>query len=455
MKNITTFLAVLLLSAGVIAFVGVIAKDRAQVATMSAIPMQSAAPSDGRPAGGMGIQDTVFYSEHIKAVTAVTEVFGDGQRLTAAIVEYDVPIKNSSLSTTTFTVSDRNITRVYANARPEKSEVGKDGKFVIIELNAADANAATYNAQGPVLLQASVTVNQAAEVRTASGLRYSPNAKPVSNTRQANLIVDDFQQFKFTDPVTGLVLTYNLFIPKGYNMNTKYPMVLFMHDLGITNLNPYTTLVQGLGATVWASSQEQAKHPAFILAPQYPVALANDNSQTSDYADVTVRLIQDLQKRYSIDGSRLYSTGQSGGCMTAIALNIKHPQLFAASLLVAGQWDASKVAPIAKKKLWIVVSQDDSKAYPGMNAITAELEKHGVIVTRAEWDGTANASQFKRDVETMLQAKPNSNVYYVSFRSDTVILPGQSTAGAAGHRNTWRIAYTIEGVRDWLFQQRR
>jgi predicted peptidase len=390
--------------------------------------------TDERKAGGgPGIQNSIFYSEHIRAATAVTEIFGDGQRLTAVVVEYDTPIKNSSLSATTFTVTGRNIVRVYANARPEKSAAGQDGRFVVIELNANDANAPTYNAQGPVLSQASVTVNQAAPIQTASGLRYAPPAKPVSNTRQMNLIVDDFQQFKFTDPVTGLVLWYNLF----------------------TNINPYMTLVQGLGATVWASSEEQAKHPTFVLAPQYPVPLANDNSQTSDYADVTVRLIQDLQKRYSIDGSRLYSTGQSGGCMAAIALNIKHPTLFAASLLVAGKWDAAKVAPMAKSKLWIVVSQDDIGAYPSMNAIAPELEKHGAKVTRAVWDGNANAAQFKSDVAAMLQAGPDSNVYYVAFRQGTVIPAGQSTAGAAGHRNTWRVAYTIEGIRDWLFKQRK
>ena len=435
--------------------VGVVARSGAQTAPTSDIPTQSGPTGERKAGGGPGIQNTVFYSEHIRAATAVTEVFGDGQRLTAVVVEYDTPIKTSSLSTTTFTVTGRNIVRVYANARPEKSAVGKDGKFVIIEFDAADSNAPTYNAQGPVLRQASVTVNQAAPIQTASGLRYSPTAKPISNTRQMNLIVDDFQQFKFTDPVTGLVLWYNLFIPKGYNPNTKYPLVLFMHDLGVTNINPYTTLVQGLGATVWASSEEQAKHPAFVLAPQYPVPLANDNSQTSDYADVTVRLIQNLQKRYSIDGSRLYSTGQSGGCMAAIALNIKHPKLFATSLLVAGKWDAAKVAPMAKNKLWIVVSQDDIGAYPSMNAITAELEKHGAKVTRAVWDGNANSAQFKRDVAAMLQAGPDSNIYYVAFRQGTVIPPGQSTAGAAGHRNTWRVAYTIEGIRDWLFQQRK
>ncbi|WP_256437063.1 hypothetical protein [Tatumella sp. JGM118] len=30
---------------------------------------------------------------------------------------------------------------------------------------------------------------------------------------------------------------------------------------------------------------------------------------------------------------------------------------------------------------------------------------------------------------------------------------GESTAGASGHRNTWRIAYTIEPLREWIFRQ--
>lgn len=449
MKNTTILPAVLFLAVGSVTISG------AQTATMSDIPTQSGASGAPESQGGVRMQDTVFFSEHIRAVTSVTEVFGDGQRLTAAIMEYDTPIKQSGLSTSAFMVNGRKITRVYANSRPEKSAGGQDGRYVVIKLDAADPNAATFNAQGPVLGQASVIVEQTAEIQTAAGQQYLPTAKPLSNTRQINLIVDDFQQFKFTDPVTGLVLAYNLFVPKNYNPRTKYPLVLFMHDASVTNINPYTTLVQGLGATVWASPQEQAKHPAFVLAPQYAVPLANDSNQTSDYAAVTVRLIQDLQRRYSLDASRLYSTGQSGGCMTAIALNIKHPNLFAASLLVAGQWDAGVVAPMAKKKLWIVVSQDDTKAYPGMNAITTELEKHGAQVTRAMWDGTANAVKFERDVKAMLQTGPQSNVFYVAFQQGTLMHLGGNTAGAAGHRNTWRLAYTIEGIRDWLFRQRK
>ena len=114
--------------------------------------------------------------------------------------------------------------------------------------------------------------------------------------------------------------------PKVTDAAKTYPLVLFMHDAGVTGTNPLRTLEQGLGAISFASPEDQKKHPAFVLAPQYPVAIANDASETSDYADVTVRLIHDLMLRFSIDQNRLYTTGQSGGCMTSIALNIKYPR---------------------------------------------------------------------------------------------------------------------------------
>ena len=41
-------------------------------------------------------------SNHIKSVAATTEVFGDGQKVTAAAIEYDKAIKNSSLSAIIF-----------------------------------------------------------------------------------------------------------------------------------------------------------------------------------------------------------------------------------------------------------------------------------------------------------------------------------------------------------------
>jgi predicted peptidase len=273
----------------------------------------------------------------------------------------------------------------------------------------------------------------------------------LATTAVKNLIVDDFRQLEFRDPRTGDTLNYNLFVPKNYDPRKSYPLVLFMHDAGSTSKLTRTTLLQGLGAISWASPADQSKRPCFVLAPQYAAAIADDNSETTSMLDTTIDLVHALGKQYSIDRKRLYATGQSGGCMMAIAMNIKYPDFFAASFLVAGQWDAALVAPLARKKLWILVAQDDAKAFPGQNAITAELEKDGARISRAVWDGFWMQDQFQSAFDKM-QAE-GSPINYVTLRKGSVIAPGQSAAGGAGHMNTWRIAYTIAPIREWIFKQ--
>lgn len=77
------------------------------------------------------------YGKHtnIKSVTAITEVFADGQKVTAVAVEYDKEIDNSKLTESTFSVDGRTITKVYANNGAAKAAQGIDGRDVIIELS--------------------------------------------------------------------------------------------------------------------------------------------------------------------------------------------------------------------------------------------------------------------------------------------------------------------------------
>lgn len=141
------------------------------------------------------------------------------------------------------------------------------------------------------------------------------------------------------------------------------------------------------------------------------------------------------------------------GCMSSIALNLKYPDLFAASLLVAGQWDPAKVPVMAKDNLWIIVSEGDLKAFPGMNAITETLEKAGAKISRATWSGLCTPAEFKTEVDNMVAE--GNNVKYTVLRKGTVVPEGMRDDGGSNHICTWRIAYTIEGVRDWLFTQKR
>lgn len=391
----------------------------------------------------------------VTRATAITEVFGTGQRLTAIALEYARDIDGTKLDPAAFSVAGRTVTRVYANGEAAPADGGGNGKFVIVELSPDDADAPLYILDKRTLTRkpAQASIVQNGPILAADGESLAAPAGPVATSAVNNLIVDDFQPLAYTDPKTGAVLHYNLFVPKGYDKAKSYPLVLFMHDAGATSDIVDTTLVQGLGAVVWASPEDQGKHPAFVLAPQYATQLVNDASEASPFLDMTVDIINQLVRDYNIDTNRLYTTGQSGGAMASIALDIKYPDLFAASFLVAGQWDPTKVQPLAKDRLWIIVSEGDLKAYPGQNAITAVLEDEGAKVSRAVWNGRSTPAEFAAAFAAM--AGEGNPINYVALKKGTVVLPGQDDDGGSNHVNTWRIAYTIDEIRDWLFQQSR
>ncbi|MFD4509425.1 alpha/beta hydrolase-fold protein [Streptomyces sp. NPDC058457] len=432
--------------------------------------------------------ETASTAGHVRGATAITKVFGDGQKLIAVAVEYDRDIDGSTLSTSTFAVTGRTVTKVYANRTAALAERGRDGRFAVVELSPDDATAALWVTQqggggtstgspspspsdtsgsggsggapgaggpkvgdstpGGTIVAATASVVQKDTVRTTHGARYAATGTTLTTSAVVNLIVDDFQQFTFDDPATGQSLRYNLFIPKDYNPRRRYPLVLFMHDASVVNVATEGPLVQGLGAVCWASPEDQAKHESFVLAPEYGSVVIDDDYAPSTLFDATANLVQAVTEQYSIDENRRYTTGQSMGAMMSLGLNIRYPDLFAAAFIVAGQWPAEQVAPLADKNLWIVVSQDDDKAYPGENAITAAIEDAGTQVATAVWDGQSTTAQFAADVRNLKAQKAPVN--YASFLTGTTVPSG---SGTSAHMGTWHIAYTIPGIRDWIMRQ--
>lgn len=390
---------------------------------------------------------------HIKSVTAITEVFGDGQKLTAAAVEYDKDIDNSKLTASTFSVEGRTITKVYTNNAATKAEQGTNGRYVIIELSKSDKDALTFVQQGRARWEIKVSIKQLGDVRSTDGEKYAPNSKVIVNNQVINTVVDDFLKLEYKDPKTGYTLKYNLFVPKNYDKHTSYPLVMFIHDAGVTSEITDTTLIQGLGGVIWATPSEQAKHECFVLAPQYASGIVNDDSETTEGLDATVGLVNSIVSQYNIDRNRLYATGQSMGCMSEIVMSIKYPDMFAGLMLVAGQWDPQAMTVLAKKNMWILVSEGDQKAFPGMNASLVKMEAAGAKVSRAVWDARAGQAEIASNVRKMIEE--DNNIKYTVFKDSTVVPKGQDQSSGSNHVNTWRVAYTIEGVRDWLFTQEK
>lgn len=400
--------------------------------------------------------EKIKYPKGIRSVTSVTEVFGTGQQITHIIVEFNERVVNSQLTKNTFTVSDRTVEKIYSNTRPERTDIVKDGRFVIIELNPKDSGASLRlegnDEVGFQMKKATSKITQKEDILFTNGKKLEKSIAILENNKTRNLIVENFKQFVYKDPKTGTSVKYNLYIPKNYDKNKKYPLVLFMHDKGVLSEDTKTALFQGNGATSFAAPEEQARHEAFVLTPQYSRQVVDDNGDITSDLDATVNLIRDyLISKYSIDEKKLYATGQSMGGMMAIVMNYKYPELFAASYLVACQWNPKEVSTMAKNNLWITVSTGDAKAYPGMNAITSELIKRGATVAKDNWRADYTDAQFLEGARKVIAQK--SNIKYTTLEKGTnPYLPKDANPGLE-HSGTWKVAYNIPGIKDWMFLQ--
>ena len=263
---------------------------------------------------------------------------------------------------------------------------------------------------------------------------------PVESTSEKCLVADDFRQEEFISPYTGQVLPYNIYLPEDYNPAEQYPLVLFIHDAGVASGDVTHTLYQGNGATSWAEPEAQARHKCIVVAPEYPVITVDDNWNYSHHLDATIALLKELQTKYSIDPKRIYTTGQSMGCMSSIVLMLKEPDLFAGALLVAGKWNPSLMGPLDKQNIWIISCEGDTSSNSLQGQAVDLWRSQGSKVSEATWDMTLPKEQLSEEANKM-RAEGNH------------LLFTHLTGG--NHRATWFVAYGIGGVQDWLFEQHK
>lgn len=263
-------------------------------------------------------------------------------------------------------------------------------------------------------------------------------------------VVARFGRSEFHDPATGEALPYALFVPDGADEEgASFPLVLFIHDAGNLGSDPAITLEQGDGAVCWASPGDQAARPCFVLAPQYPRRIVDDfdGHVVDPLVGTTIALIDHVLATRAIDPDRVYATGQSMGGMTEMVVAAERPDLFAASLLVACQWEPSVAAGLARQHVWIVVSEGDAKAYPGQEAVVAALEQQGADVSRWTWP-VADAA-----LRASAAAESDARIHFTAFERGSMPIDGDDPL--AHHMATWPIAYDLDPIRAWLFRWRR
>ena len=274
----------------------------------------------------------------------------------------------------------------------------------------------------------------------------------VQNDEEIQAVLDEnaskFQQFTFTDEETGISFEYSLHVPENYDASQSYPLVMFIPDSTGAGKSAAEIVQQYYGATVWVTDEEQAKHASFVLVPAFTGTVTTDNWEADPQIDATVKLIGQLAGEYSIDENRLYTTGQSMGCMSSLYLNSKYPDLFAAGLYVSGQWDISVLSGMENQKFFYVTAGGDEKASGGQDEVMAMFDKDDIAYSYGTWSAQDSAEDQNAAVEALLKEGLDANM--IRFETGTVFKEGQS---GMEHMASFNYAYKLTAVRDWLFEQ--
>jgi predicted peptidase len=254
-------------------------------------------------------------------------------------------------------------------------------------------------------------------------------------------VADAFLKFTLNDSRTGLSMPYRLFVPAHYDAAKKYPLVMFLHGGGENGTDNEMQLHNTEGATIWAKPTEQAKHPAFVLAPQSrPFGGSEPNRPLGGFgitrsaegerymgevlkpsADVqmAVKVLEKVLSEYpGVDRKRIYVTGLSQGGFGTWNIALLRPDLFAAAVPIAGGGDPALMDRLVNMPVWAFHAEEDP-------VIPVSYSRDSVATLRS------------------LGGRP----LYTEYPAGAMFDPYEHFS--------WVYAYGNEGMREWLFRQAR
>lgn len=376
----------------------------------------------------------------IQGMYALCEVTGGGQKVYGVAVQYDAVIDPASLALDTYTTSVFPLTRgvsglgtgmggpgmipspggptgtpagpkarpilaIYTNTEPallgDRKSVA--GMYVIAEFaHDPDLSIRTTDSD-------KVSLTQDKSVKTAAGTVYPASTTVVDNSagRGNDVVIRGLngweQSHWWWDDSRSAMLEYSIYLPKSFlkegGENKQYPLVIAITHSGTSYQGTTTeTLTDGVIASIWALPEQQAEHECVVITPRYERTTMNDYWEHTYDLENTYKLVEFMltkkwnygnpnredraDKVLKIDPKRVYTTGWSMGAMSSLWMMAKHPNTFAAGLIIAGQQRPSDVVGLAKQNVLILTGELDNKATPWNEKCVPVWEQAGGRVTR-------------------------------------------------------------------------
>lgn len=192
--------------------------------------------------------------------------------------------------------------------------------------------------------------------------------------------------------LNGQELPYRLFVPKDYDANKAYPLVLYLHHAGLagTDSNNDTGWDNCVHLTSEIGSADdyggvfthravdeagnrfdtQERYPHFLLAPHanspaYGFGGGVAGSATAaehPTRPLLMDILEQVQAEFNIDPGRLYVTGISMGCYGTWDLIMRNPSVFAAASPQScrGDPNTTLLAALKDMPIWSFCGTNDS-----------------------------------------------------------------------------------------------
>ena len=339
----------------------------------------------------------------------VTHVFPEtGHRVVAVALRYDEPLqlRRGSPARAAFTVSadgaPRTVVDVYSSPALPGDEWRGDarpGRYLIVELDPADANAAVNGnsadgATAPRDLDGAYTVTQTAAFRDDRGRTLTPPPYALENDGVVQPVVDSFER---------------RVVHRRGGDAARLPALPPARDAPSRPARARPARRRRDRLAAGQAGQRDADH----RQPQRArVGDAGRARRTSSRRSCRAgrrsgrsprsrprcsRCSTGMAASYRIDTDRVYLTGLSRGGRGAVEFLSNQPDRFAGSLLAAARAeddDVSQVPAFVKVPLWLTHAIDDPVVpYQGSVDIANTLEAAGARVTRGTWAGDNSAGR--------------------------------------------------------------
>ena len=209
------------------------------------------------------------------------------------------------------------------------------------------------------------------------------------------------QQAKHLDRNLKVTMNYLLSLPKEYEKQESWPLLVFLHGSGERGDNLDLVKVHGPPKLIAAGKE----YPLIVVSPQCPKDGRWENLELHC-------LLDEIVEKYKVDQDRIYLTGLSMGGFGCWSLAAHRPERFAAVVPICGGGEPGSAKRLVSLPIWV---------FHGAKDEAVKLERSEKMVEALKKEG----------------GSPKFTVY-----------------PDAGH-DSWTETYDNPALYEWLLQQKR